>query len=313
MATPALSVPDVVRRKALAQGDAGRDWLDSLPTLVDRLACEWGLEPSDVLAGGTEALVIGAGRIGPREAVLKIPPPYVDPRRSELRTLLAGDGRGYAEVLAHDQATGAMLLERLGPTLRDLGLPIHEQIEILCQTLREAWRMPPPGQVFMTGAEKAKALMQMIEVDWLELGRPCARRTVDLALAFAAERRQAFDCNGAVLAHGDPHAWNALLLPGPGPRRFKLVDPDGIFVEPAYDLAIPMREWSAQLLAGDPAALGLARCRQLSGLTGIAPGPIWRWGFVERVATGLLCVGVGLKGGRDMLAVADAWAGAEPP
>jgi hypothetical protein len=32
--------------------------------------------------------------------------------------------------------------------------------------------------------------------------------------------------------------------------------PDGLCIERAYDLGIPMREWGAELLAGDPVALG---------------------------------------------------------
>lgn len=63
-------------------------------------------------------------------------------------------------------------------------------------------------------------------------------------------------------------------MPGDGPRRFKFVDPDGLFIEHAYDLGIPMREWGAELLAGDPLVLGRRRCRLLARLTGVAPEPI---------------------------------------
>jgi streptomycin 6-kinase len=74
-----------------------------------------------------------------------------------------------------------------------------------------------------------------------------------------------------------------------------------------------MREWAADLLAGDPAGRGLSRCRRLAELTGLPPGPIWRWGLVERVSTGLLNVKAGFEGANDFLAVADVWALAEPP
>jgi streptomycin 6-kinase len=133
-----------------------------------------------------------------------------------------------------------------------------------------------------------------------------------MALRYAEIRGRAFDPDVAVLAQGDAHAWNTPLVPGDRSGRFKLVDPDGPFVERAYDLAIPMREWAPELLAGEPLALGRRRCRRLAELTGVDPEPIWQWGFVECTSNALLCMKIGLEGARDMLAVDDAWAsGAE--
>ena len=134
---------------------------------------------------------------------------------------------------------------------------------------------------------------------------------VERALSFARARRAAFDPEAAVLVHGDAHADNTLLVPGEeagAGARFRFVDPDGLFAERACDLAVPMREWSAELLAtGDPARAGRERCARLSRLTGVAGAPIWGWGFVERVSTGLLALQVGREPlGRERLAVAEA-------
>jgi streptomycin 6-kinase len=69
-----------------------------------------------------------------------------------------------------------------------------------------------------------------------------------------------------------------------------------------------MREWGAELLAGDPLALGRRRCDRLARLTGVAPEPIWHWGLIERVSSGLLLLQLGLeRSGRQFLNVADAW------
>jgi streptomycin 6-kinase len=73
-----------------------------------------------------------------------------------------------------------------------------------------------------------------------------------------------------------------------------------------------MREWTPELLVGDPLLLGGCRCRRLAELTGVDPELIWQWGFLERMSTGLLCMRVGLEGAREMLAVADAWARGVP-
>ena len=79
---------------------------------------------------------------------------------------------------------------------------------------------------------------------------PCSEKVVEVALRFAKARRDAFDPADSVLAHGDAHAWNTLLDSKTGECKF--VDPDGLLIERAYDLSISMREWSAELLAGDP-------------------------------------------------------------
>jgi streptomycin 6-kinase len=301
-----LDIPDVVRRRALAQGAAGEAWLAALPDLLADLARAWDFSPGEILTGGTEGLVVAATLADSRRAVLKLGPPGAGLGEGELSVLLAAEGRGYAALYRHDRAREALLMERLGPQLAQSGLPTDAQIEIICGTLAEAWRPPPPGAGLMNGAEKADSLARFIETLWEELDRPCPERTVQRALDHAAARRAAFDPDQAVLAHGDAHAWNTLAAPGGG---YRFVDPDGLIVEPAYDLAIPMREWSADLLAGDPLELGRRRCRRLAELTGTDAEAIWQWGLMERVATGLISLKFELEGARDMLKVADAWAG----
>ena len=303
-ATTSIDPPQAVRARALADGARGAAWLEALPRLAAELARDWNLTLGRVLDGGTEALVLEAILADGRTGVLKLTPPGRDQVR-ELAVLLAAGGRGYAQVYAHDEGRGALLLERLGPQLAQMGWSVERQIAALCETLKAAWMAPPAGESFQTGAEKARALAVFIAQTWEELGRPCAERTIETALSYARLREAAFDPARAVLAHGDAHAWNALQVPGG--EDFKFVDPDGLFIEPAYDLGIAMREWAQDLLAGDPVGLGARRCARLAELTGVEPEPIWQWGFMERTSTGLMALKLGMAEGREMLAVADAW------
>jgi streptomycin 6-kinase len=308
-----LQIPDKVRRKAVALGEAGVAWLAGLDGLICDPATEWHLSIDQTLSGGTESFVAKARTAEGQDAVLKIAIPGLDPTASELRTLLVAQGRGYARVFRHDATRGAMLLEQLGCQLIELGLPIDAQIEAICVTLSEAWTPLPKGARFMTGAEKARSLADFIETAWRDLGEPCSARTIEVAYSFADVRHRAFDPETAVLAHGDAHAWNTLVVPGNGPKRFKFVDPDGLFIERAYDLASSCGS-GAELLAGDPLALGRRRCHQLARLTGVTPEPIWQWGLIERTSSGLLLLKLGLGHlVHEFLAVADAWGGADPP
>jgi streptomycin 6-kinase len=280
-----VEIPRVVRAKAEATGAAV--WLRELPSLVASLESEWGIRVGQSFEDATEALVSAATLEDGTAVVLKL----IVPRRfqeadHEIAVLRHCAGEGCALLLRDDARRGALLLERLGPSLRDLGLPLDERHEILCATARRVWR-PAGGLGLPTGEEKARWLAAWIGRAWEGLGRPCSEEAVDYAWHCARQRERAYDPERAVLVHGDVHQWNALRS-GHG---FKLVDPDGLMAEPEYDLGIVMREDPMELVAGDP----WARAVRLAALTGTDPTAVWEWGVVERVSTGLLGVQVGLQ------------------
>ena len=304
-----LRLPSAVRMRAEAQGEPGRQWLATLDERVRQLAAQWDLTIGAILSGGSESLVAHVERDDGRAAVLKIGLPGSADLVMEAKVFRLAAGRGYAELLAHEPAHNALLLERLGPALRDTAKTVDAQLEVLCQTLQAAWLPLAESHGLMTGAEKATWLAAFILEKWQELGKPCAKPIIDQALAFTAERATAHTAANAVLVHGDAHANNALLLPGvaaDGELGCKFVDPDGLFAEKACDLAVPMRDWSEELLAGDTLYLAQERCALLAALTGVDERAIWQWGFMERVSTGLLLLSIGLHHeGRATLAVAE--------
>lgn len=306
-----LDVPDMVQGKARALGPAGRCWLRSLPELIRALEQEWGLTVGATLPGGSAGYIAAVTTADGSPAVLKLHMPGYDSIANEIRVLSAADGRGYARLLRSDEARGALLLERLGPRLSQLGLTTRKQMEIICVTLERAWIQTPEAASFPSGAEQARWMRAFIVELWHALDRPCPALVIDQALAFGVTREAVFDPGRAVLVHGDAHSENMLapLDAGASPAAgFKLVDPDGLFAERAYDVAIPMREWSGELLAGDALRLGRERCAELSQLTGEDPEVIWQWGFIQRVATGLFMMQTGQeREGRDCLRVAEAW------
>ncbi len=203
--------------------------------------------------------------------------------RSVLVHQLAG-GRGCAELYEHDASTPAMLLERLGPNLDDLGMLLPQLLETVATTLRSFWRPVAEDCGLPTGAQKATWLADYIVTSWNELDGPCARDVVDRALAYCDERAAAFDASQAVLVHGDAHGWNTLHAGG---DMFKFVDPEGLRSEPAHDLSVVMREYNRPLLAGETQRLVRERAELLASLCDVDPEPVWQWGFIERVSTGL--------------------------
>jgi len=291
-------VPPIVRNKALAVG-AGQ-WLEELPSLIADLERQWWITVGRTYEDATEAFVAEANCADGTPTVLKIiVPRSEDAADHEITALRLANGDGCVRVrlLRADEGRGALLLERLGRSLRDLAMPLARQHEILCATATRVWR-PAPDCDLPTGADKGRWLVEFITTTWEELGHPCSLQAVDHALECAGRRIAAHDDERAVLVHGDVHEWNALEA-GPG---FKLVDPDGLLAEPEYDLGILMRENPVELMAGDPRD----RASRLAARTNLDPIAIWEWGVVERVSTGLLCTKIALNPiGHDMLGAAD--------
>jgi streptomycin 6-kinase len=291
-----VEVPAVVRNKAVAMGAAW--WLDALAGIVADLERDWAITVGAAFDEGTEAFVASVELADGTPAVLKVLVPRADgvaDREATVLRLAGGDG---CPTLYRDEPErGALLMERLGPSMSALGLPYEQRLPELCDAAARIWR-PAAGVDLPTGAQKATWLVDYITSTWEGLDRPCSARTVDHAVACAERRRAAHDDERSVLVHGDVHQWNALRS-GDG---FKLVDPDGLLTEPEYDLGVILREDPDEPLAADPRATA----HWMAGRCGVDATAVFEWGVVERVSTGLVATSIDLQPvGRQMLALAD--------
>ncbi len=281
-------VPQLVRERAESHGVVGRRWLDDLPDRVSELSERWQLVLGDPFVGGTASFVVDAHDATGRACVLKVAITLdADETAAFARSVSAHQisaGRGCARLLAHDASAPAILLELLGPNLAELGLALPDLLEAIAATLRSYWQPVADNANLRTGAEQAQWLAGFIATSWDELGRPCERAVIDRALGYCDQRADAFDPRRAVLVHGDAHGWNTLDA---GDGTYKFVDPEGLWSEPEHDLGVPMREYNEPLLLGDTARLVRERAEYLAQRCGLDPQPVWEWGFIERVSTGL--------------------------
>ena len=295
-----LDIPDEVRNKVIADGDA--PWLDELPSIVESLAREWSLTIGAPLRGGHAALVVEATAADGTPAVLKIavPATRVD-LGFEATALRLADGAGCVSLLRVDLDRGAVLLERLGASLYDLVPDPGARHEVLCDMATRFWRPVGADVDLPTGADKAREYSELLPRLWEETGRACSRATVEDALACMERRRRAHDDRHAVLVHGDVHDFNVLrAMNGP----FKLVDPVGLRAERACDLGTIIR---CNPDAGDDLR---ARARRLAARTGVDAVAIWEWGTIHRVIGGLYSRTIGLQPFGDLvLAEADRLTG----
>jgi streptomycin 6-kinase len=298
MAEQPLKVPALVRQKAASLGRDGEAWLAGLPEVLSDLEKRWSMTVGEALAGGTAAFVARAQTADGGEVVLKVALP--DPLfRVQAQVLERARGRGYARLLGADLEHYAILLEALGPSMEQLGMPVERQLETLGTLLTRAWEVPPLVEPTQTAVEaKGRELYELVSRLWVELERPCPQAVFSQALRFAERRVAAAEPGRAVLVHGDPHPANALQVKTPragAEQGFVFVDPDGFLAEPAYDLGVVLRSWCSELLAGDAPTVARRYCHLLASHTGVDEQAIWEWGFLERVSSGLYALAFGAE------------------
>lgn len=292
-----MTIPEVVRNRAISEGQAA--WVDELPEIVDRLERDWSIEVGRSYEEGTEAFVADAVLADGTPGVLKVLVPRrgggIDDHEATVLRLAAGEG---CPILYRDDPSrGALLMERLGPSMFALALTYEKRLPALCDAAARIWR-PAPDAGLPTTAAKAAWLIEFVTTKWESLDRPCAERTIDHAVRCGQQRLAAPHAERPLLLHGDVHQWNALEA-GDG---FKLVDPDGLVGDAEYDLGVILREDPDEPLAADP----MATARWMADRYDLDATAIWGWAVIERVSTGLVATEIDLQPvGHQLLTLAD--------
>ena len=275
----AIEVPAALRRARTAAGETA--WLDALPELARDVANRWSLTLGSACDGfGMNALVLEVVTVDGTAAVLKLAPPGDAKKLAlEATVLRLADGDGCVRLLDADMGGRALLLERLGPSMYDLGVPRRQRHELLLDAVRRVWRPVDANVRLQRGDERARWTVERLEHVWEQSERACSERVLADAIACAERRAAAYDDARAVLCHGDLHELNALQAED---GAFKLIDPEGVMAEPEYDLGV--------LLRNAPGEDDLhERADWLAAVTGCDRTAIWEWGTAERVLSGLWC------------------------
>jgi streptomycin 6-kinase len=224
--------PEFVKNIVGIHKEKGVLWLENLPSLLDILATQWGLEISSHVDNVSFNYVAPARRSG-QELILKIGVPHPE-LTSEIAALTFYKGQGMVKMLAIDEANGAFLLEKLpGPMLATLFPRRDEEAtQVAAQVMRRLWRPVP---------DNAKAPFPHI-ADWLaglqNLRPKYGGTTGPFPEAMIAEVERLVpellgSSPGDVLLHGDLHHYNIMQAQD---GNWCAIDPKGIIGEPAYDV-----------------------------------------------------------------------------
>jgi streptomycin 6-kinase len=267
MTAPRWTVPEpFVANRA---DERQREWARSLSGVAEGLAQGWSLEPAGDPMWGYVSVVWPVRGPGGEQWVLKVGED--DPRnRVEGAVLLAWQGRGAVEVVRHDPATGALLLEALDPA-RDLeSVPDEPEATALVGGFIASFkRVGAPDGVPLFADELRRIHGHVLRrrdlpVDGL------TTRDLDLALDTLTTVAADLDAAGPWPAiHGDLHYCNVLhTREGAADPGWRVIDPLPMLGPAEAEVIAPMRNrWADAVATGDP---GRALRRRLDQLVDLA-------------------------------------------
>lgn len=277
----AAAIVEARRREAISGRDLGAD-VAHYESVLAQVCDAWALTPTEWFGGGINPPPLAVVTSDGTSAVLKIQTPGAQDVAAAV--LLAAGGDGYVRALDWDASSGALLTERLGSTLWNAHGDLAGQIRVVAHLLRQAWAVPMSvGRPFESKASGLHGILADLGRRYGEAAPAALELAVDYAEQLAADER------AEVVCHGDPHAGNVLRR-GDG---WALIDPDGFVGERAYDLGVVVRDACLEFDDAESrrpgAGVALLRdgCQLLAELGDAAPARVWRWGFLERVTTGL--------------------------
>lgn len=301
-------ISSMVVGRAKSAGVIGEMWLNTLDNTIADLEKQWEISVGNTLTGGTHAFVAYADGKNGGHYVLKIDMPenFGGEFFNSITALNAVNGKGYVKLIAYDIEKRACLLERLGESIRTLAYSVKDQICLICSLLQKTWEVPVESAGLPTGADNIAWFRKFIGETWKNLNCPCSQQVISKAFSYLESRERSMNPSEFVLIHGDAHG-NNTLQDLTKENAFKLIDPEGIFYEKAYDLGVIMREWPEEYEQA-PLQKGLERCEYLHALTGVPAQAIWEWGFLQTVSTAFVLLQIGQEEqGRAMLNVAENW------
>jgi streptomycin 6-kinase len=254
-------------------GDRGVAWLADLPALVAACAERWGLTvgpPFDL----SYNYVAPATRADGSEVVLKVGTPSHESLTERAAMRIYG-GRGAAQVLASDEALGAMLLERVRPGVTLAEMDDDERATaIAADVMRALWRPAPPEHAFPSAAEYTRGLEELHPHFGGGTG-PFPRHLADQAVRLRAELLASM--GEPVVLHGDLHHFNILSAER---EPWLMIDAKGVVGESTFEVgAFLHNPWPQLEGRGDLRRLLRRRVDMLSERLGFDRERVRGWGL----------------------------------
>lgn len=255
----------------IARYESGSSWLEQLPGIVDDVIRQWDLELGNPFEdSGISYVAPVRWRRG--DAVLKVQWPHEE-CRFEADALKHWNGDGAINLLAHDAARHALLLERCRPGSSLSKDSTVDPITVLVALLPRLWK--PANMPFKSLQAEAADWASTLVDDWEKSGRPCEIKLVQAA----AEYLDTLPASQAekVLLHQDLHGDNVLAAER---EPWLVIDPKPLVGEREFGAASIVRSFEF----GHSRQAVIDRLNRLSGELGLDRERVRGWTVAQTMA-----------------------------
>lgn len=269
-------------------GERGKQWLGSLPDLLEDCVRRWSLTLSPSFPNLSFNYVASAVTADGREVVLKAGVPSQD-LQQEAAALRFYDGQGSVRLLDADPEAGLLLLERERPgvPLTTLADEAHddEATAIAASVMLALWRPAPPVHNFPTVEDWGNG--------FAGLRARFDGGTGPLPAALVEEAEALFahllaTSAAPVLLHGDLHHDNILSAER---QPWLAIDPKGVVGEPAYEVGALLRNlWGDRHMHTNLGRLLERRTHRLAKELGLDPARVRGWAVAQAVLSAWWCL-----------------------
>ncbi len=270
---------DFTKRILSLAGDAGKEWLEKLPTTIQFYEKKWSIKCSDPFPLSYNYVLPAVTESG-KEVVLKIGFPTNDEFENEIEALQFYQGIGAIHVIETDINNKVALLERATPGTRigDVS-PDRKQISFVTEVI---------AKIHKPISEKLSHSLPHLS-DWAKAFERY-RLTFDIKTGpiptkMFEEAEEIFtqlpkDNLPQVLLHGDLHNDNILL----SERGWLAIDPKGVIGEQAFEVSTYLRNPFADLTKNsDYKKVEEDRILQFAEELGIDKKRIQKWTFANAI------------------------------
>jgi streptomycin 6-kinase len=264
-----LTVPEPFAVQTVErEQQAGREWLDRLPDLVEQLLRAWNLTLAGPPVAGNVGLVWEVRRADGTAAMLKVS--WRDAEtRNEAEALRRWDGQGAARLIEASGAAGALLLERLDAGTSLASVPMGTAIEVAAELL-SLLHVPKWSGSEWSGSEwSGSEWSGMDDALELESHAPEPGETYREPIReLRPDVERAFRSAPHVLLHGDFHYENVLR----SGTSWKAIDPKPSHGPGEWDLLPLLRNRFDEFPPGPQLLPGIRdRLESLIAATGAHP------------------------------------------
>jgi streptomycin 6-kinase len=218
-----------------AATEAGREWLQRLPRLVNECQEMWSLFLGDPFPYAYASLAMPARLPDGGEAVLKISLPDRE-SEYEAEALLHWNGHGAVRLLAHDSERRALLLERCRPGSHLRQVAPDAALDVIVGLLPRLWI--PAGEPFRALADEADWWASYLPERWERARQPFEQELLEAALE--AVSALVPTQGEAVLVNQDLHPDNILRAER---EPWLAIDPKPLLGEREFGLAPVIRAY----------------------------------------------------------------------